>query len=85
MPALIQVAQSAGPVCISYNLPDLKQPLKLSEATLSGIFLGTIKNWQDPKIKKDNPGANLSDLPIVLRIALTVAAPRTSLLLIFRS
>jgi phosphate transport system substrate-binding protein len=59
MPALVQVPESAGPVCITYNLPQLKEPLKLSAATLSGIYLGKIKTWQDPAIKKDNPGAPL--------------------------
>lgn len=63
---VIQIAESAGPVCITYNLPDLKQPLKLSDSTLAGIFLGTIKNWQDPKIKKDNAGVTLPKLPIVV-------------------
>jgi phosphate transport system substrate-binding protein len=59
MPALVQVPETAGPVCITYNLPQLKQPLKLSGKTLSGIYLGTIKNWQDPEIKQENAGVNL--------------------------
>src|SRR5215469_7150622 len=56
MPALVQIPESAGPVCITYNLPELKTPLKLSGETLAGIYLGTIKTWQDPAIKKDNAG-----------------------------
>ncbi len=64
MPALVQIAETAGPVCITYNLKDLSQPLKLSGKTLSGIFLGTIKNWQDPAIKAENPGVNLPNQPI---------------------
>ncbi|HLH10230.1 MAG TPA: phosphate ABC transporter substrate-binding protein PstS [Terriglobales bacterium] len=63
---VIQIAESAGPVCITYNLPELKEPLKLSDSTLSGIFLGTIKTWQDPKIKKDNPGVTLPKTEIVV-------------------
>ena len=59
MPALVQIPESAGPVCITYNLPDLKQPLKLSAATLSGIYLGQIKSWHDLAIAKDNPGVKL--------------------------
>ena len=59
MPPLVQIPESAGPVCITYNLEQLKEPLKLSAKTLSGIYLGTIKNWQDPEIKKENPGAKL--------------------------
>ena len=66
MPPLVQVAESAGPVCITYNLPSLKQPLKLSPATLAGIYLGKIKKWHDPGIAKDNPGVSLPDVDVVV-------------------
>jgi len=66
MVPVIQLPESAGPVCITYNLPDLKEPLKLSDATLAGIYLGTIKTWQDAAIKKDNPGANLPTTAVVV-------------------
>ena len=66
MPAVIQIPESAGPVCITYNLPDLKKPLQLSASTLSGIYLGKIKNWQDPAVKKDNPGVALPKEAIVV-------------------
>lgn len=66
MPALVQIPESAGPVCITYNLPDLKEPLKLSANSVAGIFLGTIKNWQDPALKKDNPGVNLPKTAIIV-------------------
>ena len=59
MVPVIQIPESAGPVCITYNLPTLKEPLKLSGATLAGIYMGTIKTWQDAAIKKDNPGVEL--------------------------
>ena len=66
MPAVIQIPESAGPVCITYNLPELKNPLRLSAATLAGIYLGKIKNWQDPEVKKDNPGEALPKETIVV-------------------
>jgi phosphate transport system substrate-binding protein len=59
MKPVIQFPESAGPVCITYNLPELKQPLHLSPAAVAGIFLGTIKSWQDPVIKNANPGLDL--------------------------
>ena len=59
MTPVLQFPESAGPVCITYNLPELKQPLHLSPEALSGIFLGTIKSWQDPVIKNANPGVDL--------------------------
>lgn len=66
MPPVVQIPESAGPVCITYNLPQLKSPLKLSAATLSGIFMGKIKTWQDPALKKDNHGVSLGNAPIVV-------------------
>lgn len=59
MKPMLQMPESAGPVCITYNLPELKQPLRLSPEALAGIFLGTIKSWQDPVIKGANPGVDL--------------------------
>lgn len=66
MPALVQVPETAGPVCITYNLPDLKEPLKLSAKTLSGIFMGTIKKWDDAEIKQENPGVKLPNQNIIV-------------------
>jgi len=66
MPPLVQVPESAGPVCITYNLPSLKEALKLSAPTLAGIYLGTIKNWHDAAIAKDNPGVTLPNVPIIV-------------------
>ena len=66
MPPVIQIPETAGPVCITYNLPQLTQPLQLSADALAGIFLGTVKSWKDPVIAKENPGVNLPAQPIVV-------------------
>jgi phosphate transport system substrate-binding protein len=66
MPPLVQIPESAGPVCITYNLPELKQPLKLSAAALAGIYLGQITSWQDPAVKKDNAGVSLPNHPVAV-------------------
>lgn len=66
MKPVIQVPESAGPVCITYNLPDVTQPLQLSADVVAGIFLGQITNWQDKKIAADNPGVKLPKEAIVV-------------------
>jgi phosphate transport system substrate-binding protein len=66
MPALVQIPESGGPVCIAYNLPELKSPLRLSGATLAGIFLGQIKWWQDPLIQMDNQGVRVPNHAIAV-------------------
>jgi phosphate transport system substrate-binding protein len=63
---MLQIPESAGPVCITYNLPSLKQPLRLTPKAIAGIFLGTIKTWQDPEIRKSNAGAALPDSAIAV-------------------
>jgi phosphate transport system substrate-binding protein len=66
MKPVIQFPESAGPVCITYNLPELTQPLQLSADAVAGIYLGQITNWQDKKIAADNPGVKLPKDPIVV-------------------
>ena len=66
MQPVLQLPESAGPVCITYNLPQLTQPLRLSPEALAGIFMGTIKSWQDPVIKGANPGVALPNAGIAV-------------------
>lgn len=46
-----------------YNLPGSPQ-LRLSGEVLAEIYLGSVKNWNDPAIKKLNPGVNFPNMPI---------------------
>lgn len=66
MKPVIQFPESAGPVCITYNLPEVQQPLQLSADVIAGVFLGQITNWQDKKIAADNPGVKLPKEAIVV-------------------
>jgi phosphate transport system substrate-binding protein len=66
MAPVVQIPESAGPICVTYSLTGLTQPLQLSAEALSGIFLGKITSWQDPLLKKDNPGAKLPNTKIVV-------------------
>jgi phosphate transport system substrate-binding protein len=55
-----------GAVVPTYNVPGVTQELKFSGETLAGIFLGSIKKWNDPAITKDNPGVKLPNEDIVV-------------------
>ena len=48
----------AGPITVSYNLPDVKT-LKLTAEVIAKIFQRQIKTWNDPAIKAVNPGVTL--------------------------
>ena len=60
---VILVPTAGGAVSVVYNLPGVNN-LRLSRTTLPGIFSGQITNWNDPKIKADNPGVNLPNQAI---------------------
>jgi phosphate transport system substrate-binding protein len=57
-----------GGIVPTYNVPGAPA-LNFSGATLSDIYLGSIKKWNDPALKKDNPSANLpnEDITVVHR------------------
>jgi len=48
-----------GAVVPMYNVPGVTQELKFSGPTLAGIYLGTIKKWNDKALVADNPGVKL--------------------------
>ena len=58
-----------GGVVPVYNIAGVTANLKFSGETLAGIYLGTIKKWNDAALKKDNPGVNLpnEDITVVHR------------------
>ncbi len=56
---VLQVPVALGGVTISYNVPGVASGLKLTPSVLSGIFLGTVKTWNDSAIKRLNPGMTL--------------------------
>jgi phosphate transport system substrate-binding protein len=54
---------TAGSIVLAYNLRGV-DALKLSRKAYAGIFLGTVKRWNDPLVGDANPGITLPDLPI---------------------
>jgi phosphate transport system substrate-binding protein len=66
LPPVVQIPVATGPVCIVYNVPGLKTPLRLSGKTLASIFSSEIVSWQDPAIASENPGAALPHAAIIL-------------------
>jgi len=67
---LVQFPMVLGGVVPVLNLQNVKSgELKLTPQILSDIFLGNIKNWDDPKIRKMNEGVKLpkTDITVVHR------------------
>ena len=71
MPApVVQIPMVGGAVAIAYNLPGYRGGLALSPTALVGIYVGSIRRWDDPAIRATNPGK---------------ALPRTAITVVHRS
>src|SRR5579884_2281842 len=65
-PGVLHLPTVAGPVVLTYNLPNFSGDLKLDGEAVANIYLGKITKWNDPKLAGLNPGASLPDMPIVV-------------------
>jgi phosphate transport system substrate-binding protein len=63
-PGLLNIALAISAQEISYNLPGIKD-LKLNGTLLAEIYSGKITTWNDPAIKKLNPGVPLPAMKII--------------------
>lgn len=63
--SLVQLPSTIGVAAIAYNLPDVDK-LQLDGTTLANIFLGRVKQWDDPAIKALNSGAKLPSKAITV-------------------
>jgi phosphate transport system substrate-binding protein len=64
-PAL-QFPVAFGAITVSYNLSGIKSGIKLDGPTISKIYMGQIKTWNDPAIKALNPGITLPSTAITV-------------------
>lgn len=63
---ILHVPTAVGAVGITYNLPGIKRPLRLSGEAIAAIFLGSVSRWNDATLQQLNPEVALPDLPIVV-------------------
>ena len=54
-----------GAVVPIYNIPGVSKMLNFSGDEIADIYLGKITKWNDARLEKDNPGANLPDKAIL--------------------
>src|SRR6185437_441553 len=62
----LQFPVAFGAITVSYNLSGVKSGLKLDGPTISKIYMGQIKTWNDPAIKALNPGMSLPSTGITV-------------------
>lgn len=63
---VLHIPMCSGAVVISYNLPEVKDTLKISPEVLADIYLGKITKWNDAKIAAINKGVKLPATTIVI-------------------
>jgi phosphate transport system substrate-binding protein len=61
---VVQIPTVAGAVVMAYNLPGVSGQIKLDGPTVGDIYMGKIRQWNDPKITAMNAGLNLPALAI---------------------
>lgn len=64
--AIEHLPTALGAVALTYNLPGIKRPLRMSANVIAGIFLGQISRWNDPQLKALNPELQLPARDILL-------------------
>ena len=60
----VQIPWALSATAVAYNVPGAPVHLRLDGSTLAGIFLGRITRWNDPAIRRLNPGASMPALGI---------------------
>lgn len=63
---VLQIPVTLGGEAISYNLYGIQSGLHLTGSVLADIYLGKIKNWDDPAIKSLNPKVKLPNQAITV-------------------
>ena len=63
---IIHIPTILGAVVVTYNLPGVTQPLRLTPEVVADIFLGRITKWNDPRIAAENAGVNLPNSNILV-------------------
>lgn len=66
---IMHIPTVIGAVAVTYNLPGLAQPVRLTGEALADIYLGKISKWNDPRLAALNPGVTLpaGDILVVHR------------------
>jgi phosphate transport system substrate-binding protein len=64
---VLQIPTTLGTVSLAYNLAGVPSgSLKLTPELIAGIFLGTIKKWNDAALRAQNAAVALPDVPIAV-------------------
>jgi phosphate transport system substrate-binding protein len=63
---ILHIPTALGAIVPTYNVPEATTQINFTGETLSGIYLGDIQTWNDPRLVADNPFLADIDQPIVV-------------------
>lgn len=63
---ILHVPTVLGAVVLTYNLPEVKKPIRLNSEVIADAYLGKITQWNDPRIQALNADMALPNLPIMI-------------------
>ena len=64
--AIVHIPTVIGAVVVTYNLPEVTQPLKLTGEVVADIFAGKVAKWNDARIAALNAGVALPNRDILV-------------------
>lgn len=63
---LLHVPTVVGAVAITYNVPEISVPLRLTGEVLADLMSGRIRRWNHPSLAALNPTLSLPDRPVLV-------------------
>ena len=63
---VLHIPTTLGADVVTYNLPGVTTPLKVTPDVIAAIFMGRIKKWNDSRITSLNPGVSLPNQDILV-------------------
>jgi phosphate transport system substrate-binding protein len=63
---VLHIPTTLGADVVTYNLPGVTAPLKLTPDVIAAIFMGRIKKWNDTRLASLNPGVTLPSQDILV-------------------
>jgi len=63
---VLHIPTILGAVTVTYNVPGVGTGLRLTPEVLAAIFNGTLRNWDDARIRQLNPAARLPHRGIIV-------------------
>jgi phosphate transport system substrate-binding protein len=63
---IVHIPTVLGAVTVTYNVPGVPTGLKLTPEVVGAIFNGTVRSWDDARIRQINPGVSLPHRGIIV-------------------